>query len=261
MTVKDVLRETAGSNSNSGEVALDDKKDTPSPRFLSGRKRAVEMLVGASLTGGRRIFHRMAVVAVCACVFSAIGLSIRAALTPKPHHQLIAALPSKPTPAPSLTSNQQALIGLMPAHVGQWTRNEKDSNLWADRESGTSIAQTYASTYRLGSERIQLWAVRAPTVQNGSPLLNFYGAARVIHTDNGVVYVTPQVFDYDNTQFASFDYNSSPNDEFWIQTNQTFAPQKSHTISWYQSPYLLTIAADTVAERDSFKEAYTPAVK
>jgi hypothetical protein len=258
MTINDVLREATNANFTIGEVALDDVKPEPKRRLfgidVSPSNKLIKVL-DAVRTQPKFFLTKVAVLCIGFCVCSILFLSVHSIRIPR--HQVVSSIsPNHSAGAATYTSAQQDLLRLMPAQVGGWTRCESVSQLWNDQSIGNNAVQTFVSTYRLGTERAELWAVKVPTMEHESVLQNFEGGSRAVHTDDGVVNVTPVSFVRLRKSYLLFDYSPAhPKDQYWIHTNQSFVPTKSHTLSWAESNYIVSVAADTPEERDDFVNA------
>jgi hypothetical protein len=258
ITIKDVLRETANDNSDAKEVGLDDKiRDPKQRRFTAsqaGRSIWSRIWVAPG-AGPSSLVQRLAIIAFAVCIGSIVFLTLHSVSPARIAAKAVdrSAGNSPLSNHPVLTSDQQALVALMPATVGDWTRNEQNGDLWNVQSSGGSAVRTSVSTYRDGTGYVEFWAVKAPSNQYMSQLQNFAGGARAVHTDAGVVYIKPVASQPADTVYLNFDYSSAhPNDPYSIVTSLPSVSNLSHTISWYQSPYVVTVAARTVEERNDF---------
>jgi hypothetical protein len=253
MTIKDVLRESAGGNDIAGDVPLDDKAETPNVRFFGlekSRNRIVVRFLAAISAGPTIIVQRLALVTVILCVSSIFVLTLRPSLTTRQIHKSGKTVLGKTVSHPGLSPGNEAILNLMPASIGNWTRNETDNQVLDNPSS-----QTYASTYRLGTSRVQLWVTKASAVPVSSTLINFEGSSRKLHTDTGVSILQPNEIDFGGKSYVMFDYNPAhTGDQYWISTSP-FTPALAHTQSWYQSPYVVTVGSDVQKDRDNFFNA------
>lgn len=254
MTVKDVLRETAAGQFVSGEIPLDDKKPSSKQGFFwldANGKNLIGSFLNSSKPGPR-MFIRLAIIGLSMLIGSIVFLSLQATGN-KRFHMVDSGVLPKNAHSAQMTPDQEALVALMPYKVGNWSREEANEDLWNDHGVGNADVETYMATYRSGDDRVQEWVVKAPSIQSGSQLQNFEGTTRAVHTDSGVVYVTPQTYDVGGKTYIAFDFVPNSNDEQdWVVANQSFSPTMMHTMSWYQSPYVITVGANDKVDRDDF---------
>jgi hypothetical protein len=258
MTIKDVLRETASNGANAEDMSLDDKVQIQKSKLFgdfTSIRAFFKRLTPSSRPGSSTIIQRLALITVALCMSSIVFLSFRS-VTPK--HAIItnssknAAVSAQPV----LTADQKQLLALVPVTAGEWTRNERVSDILNYQSSGQSAVRTTLSTYRNGAEYAEMWLVKAPSLPFMSQLQNFEGAPRAVHTSDGVIYIKPVSAQPADINYLKFDFvPTHPNDAYSIVTNQPFVSNLPHTTSWYQSPYVITIAARTAGERDDFFDA------
>jgi hypothetical protein len=153
---------------------------------------------------------------------------------------------------PAIFEGNTSFVNPKPGAIPGW-------RLW---QGGTDVGATDSRVvyYQQGKEIVELTLIRTPSLQPPlrHPLQVIASGERVVASPQGTVHIQP----HESLRFGRdclfFDY--TPRGPNWrIFTTNSYVPRMPHTVSWYASPYVETVGADTAQARDSFAQAFLTA--
>jgi hypothetical protein len=262
MTIQDVLRESSAGAPPSSEVPLDDKK--LSAKFYLFEKDVTGKTV---LNPGLKVLSKLKQPAIQRLVMIGFAVSflavaaygvrmIASAAGTRQHSNRAALLSASVVPGmdhPVLTATQQSLMALMRPTVGPWSRIEQRSDVLQDGLESANNTVTFLGSYRNGVQHVELWATTVPKIDIAVPLQGILASSIAVHTDRGTV-IVPSRSEYTyGLKRIIFDYDPRSTNQWSLLTPTGIpATEYAHTVSWFQSPFVVTIASNSKSDRDNF---------